>query len=138
VDGDLLLGLCDNDTKSYFGLTSRHAKKLMKNIEFWRAIGDLDNKNGNQLRKVMMEVFELEEELQVLKHVAKIKDREIAKLRSQKKYYKDLLARVVLNPEQQKILDELEERVHKRQRRAKLLSREARRYTTKIFWLKLF
>ena len=78
VDGDLLLGLCDNDTKSYFGLTSRHAKKLMKNIEFWRAIGDLDNKNGNQLRKVMMEVFELEEELQVLKHVAKIKDREIA------------------------------------------------------------
>ena len=86
----------------------------------------------------MMEVFELEEELQVLKHVAKIKDREIAKLRSQKKYYKDLLARVVLNPEQQKILDELEERVHKRQRRAKLLSREARRYTTKIFWLKLF
>ena len=81
VDGDLLLTLSADDLKNDLGLSSLQAKKLLKNVEFSKMTGLSDNK-GNEVDKLMEEVNGLEENVQVLEHAAKSKDREIAELRS--------------------------------------------------------
>ncbi|KAL3811955.1 hypothetical protein ACHAXA_011282 [Cyclostephanos tholiformis] len=81
VDGDFLLTLSADDLKNDLGLTSLQAKKLMKNIEFSKTIGASDEK-GKEVDKLMREVNELEEKVQVLQHAVKAKDREIAELRN--------------------------------------------------------
>jgi hypothetical protein len=44
VDGNLLLTLSTDDLKNDLGLSSLQAKKLLKNVEFSKMTGLLDNK----------------------------------------------------------------------------------------------
>ena len=78
VDGDLLLTLSVDDIKNDLGLSGLQAKKLMKNIEFSKAIGASSDVRGNdeELNKLMTEVNELDEKVRVLQHEVDTRNRE--------------------------------------------------------------